>query len=47
MTRDEGWRVGLAFLAREITRRAHAPFAHITAEQFGRHVAELDSKIVT
>jgi tetratricopeptide (TPR) repeat protein len=45
LSRDDGWRADLAFLAREITRRAYAPFAHLTPEQFGRQVARLDSRI--
>jgi len=45
LTRDDGWRADLAFFAREITRRAYAPFAHRTQEQFSGQVAELSAKI--
>jgi tetratricopeptide (TPR) repeat protein len=45
LSRDDGWRADLAFLAREITRRAYAPFAHLTPGQFRRQVAELDIRI--
>ena len=34
MTRDEGWRADLAFLAREIKRRAYAPFREISEREF-------------
>ena len=45
LSRDEGYRADLAFFAREITRRAYAPFACITPEEFGRQIAELDARI--
>lgn len=41
LTRDEGWRYDLRFLAREIKRRAYAPFAIISEEEFDRSVATL------
>ncbi|HET9896375.1 MAG TPA: hypothetical protein VFQ44_15730 [Streptosporangiaceae bacterium] len=45
MTRDEGWRYDLAFLAREIKRVAYAPFALQPEAEFDRAVAELDAAI--
>ena len=45
MTRDQGWRGDLAFLAREIKRRAYAQFALISEEEFDRSVARLDRDI--
>jgi tetratricopeptide (TPR) repeat protein len=45
LSRDEAWRADLAFLAREITRRAPAPFAQVTQEQFIRQISELDDRI--
>jgi tetratricopeptide (TPR) repeat protein len=41
MTRDEGWRADLAFLAREIKRRAYAPFREISEPEFDAAVARL------
>ncbi|HBW20107.1 MAG TPA: hypothetical protein DEH11_14410, partial [Actinobacteria bacterium] len=34
LTRDEGWRADLTFLAREIKRRAYAPFRAISEPEF-------------
>jgi tetratricopeptide (TPR) repeat protein len=45
LSRDDAWRADLAFLAREIARRAYSPFGQVTREQFSRQVSELDSKI--
>ncbi len=45
MSRDDGWRYDLAFLAREIKRLAYAPFAIQPEADFDRAVAELDSTI--
>ncbi len=45
MSRDEGWRYDLAFLAREIKRLAYAPFAIQSEAEFDRSVAELHSAI--
>jgi hypothetical protein len=45
MTRDQGWRADLRLLAREIKRRAYAPFALIPEEEFDRSVAQLDHDI--
>jgi hypothetical protein len=41
MTRDDGWRADLAFLAREIKRRAYAPFGEISEPEFDAAVAQL------
>jgi hypothetical protein len=45
LSRDDGWRYDLAFLAREIKRLAYAPFAIQPQAEFDRAVAELDSAI--
>jgi hypothetical protein len=45
MSRDDGWRYDLAFLAREIKRLAYAPFAIQPEADFDRAVAELASAI--
>ena len=45
MTRDQGWRADLRLLAREIKRRAYAPFALVPEEEFDRGVARLDHDI--
>ena len=45
MTRDQGWRADLRLLARELKRRAYAPFALISEEDFNRRVARLDHDI--
>jgi tetratricopeptide (TPR) repeat protein len=41
MTRDEGWRADVAFLAREIKRRAYAPFSEISEPEFDAMAARL------
>lgn len=41
MTRDEGWRADLTFLAREIKRRAYAPFAEVPEPDFDAAVRDL------
>ncbi len=45
LSRDEGWRTDLRLLARELKRRAYAPFALIAEEEFDRTVARLDHDI--
>ena len=45
MSRDDGWRYDLAFLAREIKRLAYAPFAIQPEAEFDLAVAELDDAI--
>lgn len=45
MSRDDGWRYDLAFLAREIKRLAYAPFAIQPEAEFDGAVAELDTAI--
>ena len=45
MSRDDGWRYDLAFLAREIKRLAYAPFAIQPEAEFDRAVAEFDAAI--
>ncbi|MGH2532080.1 MAG: TPR end-of-group domain-containing protein [Thermomicrobiales bacterium] len=45
LTRDEGWRVDLRFFAREVKRRAYAPFGQISEERFDRLIAALDEAI--
>jgi hypothetical protein len=45
MTRDDGWRYDLAFLAREIKRLAYAPFALQPEAEFDRAVADLGGAI--
>jgi len=45
LSRDEGWRTDLAFFAREVTRRAYAPFARVSREEFGGQVAALRARI--
>ena len=45
MSRDDGWRYDLGFLAREIKRLAYAPFAIRPEAEFDRAVAELDAAI--
>src|SRR5690242_4709055 len=45
LSRDEGWRTDLRLLARELKRRAYAPFALISEEDFDREVADLDREI--
>lgn len=41
LTRDEGWRTDLAFFAREVKRRAYAPFRRISEPEFDAAVARL------
>jgi hypothetical protein len=45
MSRDDGWRYDLAFLAREIKRLAYAPFAHQAEAEFDQAVAGLSAAI--
>src|SRR5437763_9729238 len=45
LSRDEGWRTDLRLLARELKRRAYAPFALISEEDFDAEVARLDDGI--
>ncbi len=45
LSRDEGWRTDLRLLARELKRRAYAPFALISEEDFDREVARLGGEI--
>jgi tetratricopeptide (TPR) repeat protein len=45
LSRDEGWRTDLRLLARELKRRAYAPFALISEEDFDAEVARLDGEI--
>jgi tetratricopeptide (TPR) repeat protein len=45
LPRDEGWRTDLRLLAREFKRRAYAPFALISEEDFDAEVARLDGEI--
>jgi tetratricopeptide (TPR) repeat protein len=44
-TRDEGWRADLRFAAREIKRRAYAPFGVITETEFDAIVDRIDRAI--
>jgi hypothetical protein len=45
LSRDDGWRFDLAFLAREIKRLAYAPFAVQPEAEFDRAVGEFDAAI--
>ncbi len=45
LSRDEGWRTDLRLLAREIKRRAYAPFAEVSEQDFDRAVGDLDRQI--
>jgi tetratricopeptide (TPR) repeat protein len=45
LSRDEGWRYDLRFLAREVKRRAYDPFRFSPREQFDAAVAQLDDAI--
>lgn len=45
LSRDAGWRTDLRLLARELKRRAYAPFALISEEDFDAEVARLDGEI--
>jgi hypothetical protein len=41
LSRDDGWRADLRFFAREVKRRAYAPFRHSPVEQFDAAVDDL------
>jgi tetratricopeptide (TPR) repeat protein len=45
LSRDEGWRADLAFFAREVVRRAYAPFGQVSRERFGEQIADLGRRI--
>jgi tetratricopeptide (TPR) repeat protein len=45
LSRDEGWRVDLHFLAREMKRLAYAPFRYHPESVFDARVAEIELKI--
>jgi tetratricopeptide (TPR) repeat protein len=45
LTRDEGWRADLMFLAREIKRRAYAPFREISEPEFDAAVDRLAADV--
>ncbi len=45
MGRDEGWRLDLAFLVREIERRAYNPYLFVSQEQFQTEVKNLERSI--
>src|SRR5436190_2101205 len=45
LSRDEGWRTDLRLLGRELKRRAYAPFALISEQDFDAEVARLDGEI--
>ena len=45
LSRDEGWRADLRLLAREVKRRAYAPFRRHSEAAFDAAVAELDRSI--
>jgi tetratricopeptide (TPR) repeat protein len=45
LTRDEGWRADLTFLAREIKRRAYAPFREMPEPEFDAAVARLAADV--
>jgi hypothetical protein len=45
MRRTEGWRADLKFLASEIRRRAYAPFASVTEQDFAAAVASLSDRV--
>ena len=40
LSRDDGWRADLGFLAREVKRRAYAPFQHVSEAEFDSIVEE-------
>ncbi|MGC4191309.1 MAG: hypothetical protein QM589_09100 [Thermomicrobiales bacterium] len=46
-SRDEGWRFDIRFAAREIRRRAFAPFGVISEEDFDARVAAIESAVPT
>lgn len=45
MSRDEGWRYDLRFLAREIRRRSYNPYSRIFKLEFDASVKKLDDQI--
>lgn len=45
LSRDEGWRIDLWFMAREVKRLAYAPFGEISEADFDRRVAELVDQV--
>ena len=45
MTRDEGWRADVAWLAREIKRRAYAPFREVSEAAFDAAVSKLAGQV--
>jgi tetratricopeptide (TPR) repeat protein len=45
MSRDEGWRYDLQFLARELKRRSYDPFRKISREEFDASVDKLHNAI--
>ena len=45
LSRDDGWRSDLRLLAREVRRRAYAPFREVSEEAFDAAVRELDDAI--
>ncbi len=45
ITRDEGWRADVAYFAREVKRRAYAPFASVSESDFDAAVARLSSDV--
>ena len=45
LSRVEGWRIDLRFMAREVKRLAYAPFGEISEADFDRRVAELVDQI--
>ncbi|MGH2560029.1 MAG: TPR end-of-group domain-containing protein, partial [Thermomicrobiales bacterium] len=47
LSRDDGWRLDLRFFAREVKRRAYAPFGQISEAQFDAEIATLDQTIPT
>jgi tetratricopeptide (TPR) repeat protein len=45
LSRDQGWRADLSFFARELKRRAHAPFAVVSEQDFDAAVADLARRV--
>jgi tetratricopeptide (TPR) repeat protein len=45
LSRDDGWRADLRFLAREVKRRAYAPFQHVSEERFDVVIQEITRQI--
>jgi tetratricopeptide (TPR) repeat protein len=45
LSRTEGWRADLKFLAGEIRRRAYAPFAEVSEQEFAAAVASLSDQV--